>query len=471
MRSISTEEIRGRLAFDNPWWQTGAIEARIDDLPRRSFFPEFLRLLGYDDVRRAILVLGPRRVGKTVMVTQAIGDLLEKGTSPTAILYVSFETPVYTGLSLEQIAREFCGIFGHDRSTRLTFVFDEIQYLKEWEVHLKSMVDSFPDWRFVVTGSAAAAIRMQSRESGAGRFTSFLLPHLLFEEYLRFAGVSGLVDLDDEGAPRTRDIDALNGAYVDYINSGGYPEAIINPTIREQSRRFIKSDVIDKVLLRDLPSLYGISDIQELNRFFTVIAYNSGDEIGYEALSQSSGVAKGTLKKYLEYLESAFLIHTLTPTRDDATRFQRLRNFKVYLSNPSIRAALFTRLEEDDPAMGEMNETAIVSQWLHSDRTERMHYVKLNPGEIDLAVVHAGTRRIERCIEIKWSDRIFRNPMEPKRGLERALDFAVRQGLDSLTVTTRTGYERRNLKGIPVDFIPSALFCYVTGLHVVQGIE
>lgn len=92
------------------------------------------------------------------------------------------------------------------------------------------------------------------------------------------------------------------------MNFGGYPEAVFSETVRKNPRRYIKSDIIDKVLLRDLPSLYGIADVQELNSLFNTVAYNSAQEISVEDLSQSSGVSKPTIAKYLEYLEAAFLI-------------------------------------------------------------------------------------------------------------------------------------------------------------------
>ena len=72
-----------------------------------------------------------------------------------------------------------------------------------------------------------------------------------------------------------KDIDILNEEFVNYLNFGGYPEAVFSETIRQDPGQYIKSDIIDKVLLRDLPSLYGISDIQELNRLFTTLAYNT----------------------------------------------------------------------------------------------------------------------------------------------------------------------------------------------------
>ena len=53
----------------------------------------------------------------------------------------------------------------------------------------------------------------------------------------------------------------------------------MSEAIRSDPGRYIRHDIIDKVLLRDLPSLYGINDIQELNSLFTYLAYHSGNEL------------------------------------------------------------------------------------------------------------------------------------------------------------------------------------------------
>lgn len=66
----------------------------------------------------------------------------------------------------------------------------------------------------------------------------------------------------------------------------------MNEAVRANPSRFLRQDIIDKVLLKDLPSLYGISNTQELNRFFNVLAFNTGDELGLEALSKHSGISK-----------------------------------------------------------------------------------------------------------------------------------------------------------------------------------
>ena len=88
----------------------------------------------------------------------------------TQVFYVSLDTPLYSGRSLESLVQQFMELQAHPAGQPLWVLFDEIQYLKDWEVHLKSLVDSYPHIRFLASGSAAAALRMKSRESGAGGF-------------------------------------------------------------------------------------------------------------------------------------------------------------------------------------------------------------------------------------------------------------------------------------------------------------
>jgi hypothetical protein len=101
----------------------------------------------------------------------------------------------------------------------LYIYFDEIQYLRDWEVHLKSLVDSYPNYKFVVTGSAAAALRLKSNESGAGRFSDYILPPLTFAEYLSFINkeaelvtyIEEFESIDDRYS--TNNIEELNKEY------------------------------------------------------------------------------------------------------------------------------------------------------------------------------------------------------------------------------------------------------------------
>lgn len=467
MLQVSEKEVKNRLWFDNSWWEEGEkIEERFAKLPRRAYFGRFYSLLSERSINRAIILMGPRRVGKTVMVYHAIDRLLGEQDAK-GILYLSLETPIYTGMSLEKILNLFLSEFGHTRNSNLTIFFDEIQYLRDWEVHLKSLVDSYPSFKFIATGSAAAALRLKSRESGAGRFTEFMLPPLTFVEYLSF------INREDELITRSKtnnmftlgsnDIDELNKEFINYLNYGGYPEAVFSDIIRSDSSRYIKSDIVDKVLLRDLPSLYGVSDIQELNRLFTTLAYNTGNEVTLEALSQSSGVAKNTLKRYLEYLEAAFLIKRINRIDENAKRFTRTTSFKVYLTNPSMRAALFGYVNTDSEAMGALAETAIYSQLFHGDEFEQIYYARWKRGEVDMVTLDPLSQKAISCIEVKWSDRAVSAHGE----IGGILEFVSSNDLKLLPiVTTKTKSGNIRVQQMVVQFIPTSIKAYALGKNI-----
>ena len=476
MLEIAKKDIVGRLKFDNPWWEAGFDgKVAFDDQPRRKYFESFHRTIVDTSVRRAVVLMGPRRVGKTVMVYHSVRALLDAGVGPKQILYVSLETPIYTGLSLEKILEYFKELFSHDRDSRLFAFFDEIQYLRNWEVHLKSLVDSYPTYRFTATGSAAAALRLKSNESGAGRFTDYVLPPLTFAEYLLFIGREDeLVQTEALGEHErfnytAKDVNLLNDEFINYLNYGGYPEAVFSETIRRDPGQYIKSDIIDKVLLRDLPSLYGINDIQELNRLFTTLAYNTGNEVSLEGLSQSSGVAKNTIRRYLEYLEAAFLIKRVERIDQNAKRFKRAMCFKVYLTNPSMRAALFGQIDADSEAMGALTETAIYSQWQHSNMVE-LYYARWNSGEIDIVHLNGADQKPTWAVEVKWSDR----PYKSRGELDNCVDFTIRNPkvAQPLLVTTRTVSDPDVVyKGVRFQFRPASLYAYMLGADLLRQLD
>ena len=293
--AIPLPAVQEYLADTNPWWVAGkSIDADMRAWPKRAYFSSFMRLVKAVDVRRAVVVIGPRRVGKTVMLTQAVQELMDVGVAGSRIMVAQMEVPLFSGQTLSSLVKLFVDIHRHrtdDPTGTLFIFFDEIQYLKDWETHLKVLVDTYKNVRFVATGSAAAALRMKSRESGAGRFSDFVLPPLTFAEYLDFCGQAHLVqDVASPDAARADyhapNIAALNAEFINYLNYGGFPEAVMNASVREDPRRYLRQDIVDKVLQKDLPSLFGITDTQELNRFFNVLAYNTGTEISPSGLSK-----------------------------------------------------------------------------------------------------------------------------------------------------------------------------------------
>lgn len=472
--ALLEKQILGRLKIDNPWWTEGKIPSYYQAMSPRLYLNIFYPLVKDISIQRALILMGPRRVGKTVMLYHSIQRLIDDGVSPQNIIYVSVETPIYNGILLEQLFNLAKHVLGKEDSKEQFYVFfDEIQYLKEWEIGLKSLVDTYHDVKFIASGSAAAALLKSSNESGAGRFTDFNLPPLLFFEYIHLKKYDHLMRQSkvewggiESDIYSTIDIDRLNELFLDYINYGGYPEVAFSSRIQEDPGQFVRHDIVDKVLLRDLPSLYGISDVQELNSLFTMIAYHSGMEFSYEGLSKESGMKKETIRKYIQYLEAAFLIKVVTRTDDTAKRFQRQTTFKIYLTNPSLRCALFEPIKMIDGNIGEMIETAIYSQWI--PRREHIAYanwkIGRTQGEVDLVGINDALQRPCWAVEIKWSDRFFDRPYE----LTSLQYYMEKNNLTQALVTSISQAGVKDMDFGKAHFIPCACYAYTVGENTLR---
>ena len=143
-------------------------------------------------------------------------------------------------------------------------------------------------------------------------------------------------------------------------------------------------------------------------------------------------------------------------------KMQRITAFKIYLTNPSLRCALFSPLTETDPAIGGMVETAIFAQWLQK-RTSLIYYANWNkgpsPGEVDIVGIDIAKQKADWAVEVKWSDRYFDKPTE----LKSLLYFMENNHLERALVTTLTKRGIKQLKKVRLEFVPAAIYAYTVG--------
>ena len=465
MKDVSDQLVEIHLKRLNPWWQRGEVDEGVRKLRPRAYLDAVRALLLAPQLRRAVVLLGPRRVGKTILIRHLIADLLARGVPPQRVAYVEMDHPLLHGRSLEVLIGQIEAIAPAGEGERYLF-FDEIQSHKDWEKHLKPLVDHRPDLRILVSGSAAAALKRKSTESGAGRFTDFLLPPLTFSEYLDLRGEDDLPPIREEspGVYVLHDIARLNAQFVDYVNYGGYPELALTPVVRANPERFVKSDIVDKVLLRDLPQLYGIQDIQELNALFTLLAFNTAEEVSFEQLSKRSGVGKQTILRYVEYLEAAFLLKRVFRVDQDGKRYQRERNFKVFLTNSAMYAGLFGEKAADDASFGHLVETALFAQRFHE--AARLNYARWGSGDNEVDLVESSHALLPvAALEIKWSDKYADKP-ESLKGL---MKFAQINQLPQVWATTRSRISELRKNGCEIRQWPAAALAFHYGVRAVRG--
>ncbi len=452
-----------RVKSDHYWWKSRK-PVLYADLSKRAYFEGFNALINDQSLHRAVVLMGPRRVGKTVMMYQAIQSLLDAGIQRNKILYFSLDTPLFTNLSLERMI-DLALLPNSNTIDGCYIFFDEIQYLKDWEVHLKSLVDRNRKTKFIASGSAAAALKMKSLESGAGRFSDYFLPPLTFAEYIELNAYDNLleaIEVDFGGKRkfyRSKNINELNVHFTNYINFGGFPEIALNSAKVKNPEQVIQKDITDKVIMKDLPGLFGIENTLELQQFFNVIAYRTGEILNFQHVAKETATDSRTVRKYLEYLESAFLIKILHRVDITAKRFKKITQFKVYLTNPSLYTGLFGRVQQEDERFPHLVETAVFAQYLHREHNYlRYANWKRNnrEGEVDLIQLSRTFQRAKWALEVKWSDELEVGKLK---------FFMRKNNIPKGIVTSKTKFK----DGEDLLIVPNSVFAYVVGKNALES--
>jgi predicted AAA+ superfamily ATPase len=419
----------------------------MENLPRRAFFKAFAQRVSESGSGRPLVLMGPKRVGKTVMMRQTIDHLLGQGAPPGAITYLTLASPVFSNVPLAKL-------FQGDGEGRHYLFLDGLEYRPGWQGEVAGLAAANPRLRVV---AAAAAVAVAGDEHRA--VTSLLLPPLTFAEYLEFSGRERGFGLDPAGREPLPEhmVGHLNEAFIGYLNHGGFPHgAMANASIEP-------GEIISSALLNDLPGLHGIGDSIELNRLFTALALNSGGEASIEKLTRFSGLAKNTLKRYLDYLEAAFLIRRVHRVDGHARRFERAVTFKVYVTNPSLRAALVGPVSADDPAMGRLAETGVVSQWLHADwAAERSAYARWPGGAVDFVELDLPSGQPQMAVDVMWDEHGLGEP----ETLAAFVAFARANNVPVNYVLTRRRSGRTDMAGTTVEIEPVSRFCYRIGRQI-----
>ena len=76
--AIPTVKRIQRLQYENPWWVTGEVQEVYRDMSKRLYFDLFYPHVKETDIKRALVLMGPRRVGKTVLMFHSIAKLIEE---------------------------------------------------------------------------------------------------------------------------------------------------------------------------------------------------------------------------------------------------------------------------------------------------------------------------------------------------------------------------------------------------------
>ena len=464
MHIIADNDLFHRLAFDNPWWELKTdTKIQFKNPPKRIYFKSFFEQLTQSGPGRILALAGPLRAGKTVLLRQAIAGLIESGVKPTHVFYCNMTVPSYTAADVATLFEMFCRRYRHGPDAEIYILFDEIQYVKEWQEALIKLVEMRGNVRIVAALSSGAPSLITGQKSHGDKITTYVLPPLTFLEFLRFRDTEAplLGDLSEAAtgkmAFRSNVLPALNEEFYRYVNFGGFLEGIVASKEGAPAPTFIRDGVADRVLHKDLASLHGINDAQELNRLFGVLAFNTAREVTIDELAKTVGIAKNTLRKYLDYLEQAFLIRRLPRVDKNAMRFQRQVSFKVYLTTPCLYAALFAPVPKDDQFFRRLAETALIGQLSGEPEMANLAYASWRGGSIDLLRMNPETGKPDHVYEIDWNNSYG----QPGKGPSELVSFVETTTRKAETYILTGGIARpASMRGIEITLAPMALYAY-----------
>ncbi|MGL4521008.1 MAG: DUF4143 domain-containing protein [Bacilli bacterium] len=110
-----------------------------------------------------------------------------------------------------------------------------------------------------------------------------------------------------------------------YLLIGGFPEVAKTNDI-PFAQKIIREDVVDKVIKRDIVSLFNIRNVSEFEKIFLYLCMTSGNIVVSETIAKQIGVSKPTISNYLELLEHANLIYMSRCNRQvELNSFRSLR--------------------------------------------------------------------------------------------------------------------------------------------------
>ena len=327
-----------------------------------------------------VAIIGPRQVGKTTLARQ---------------IAKSHAQSIYLDLELQ---RDFIKL--DDPETYLgqfsdyLIILDEIQRKKELFPVLRALIDqNRKPGRFLVLGSAAPDLLRNSSESLAGRIAYFQLTPFLIPEV---ASSYHLIDL--------------------WIR-GGFPDAFLNKKYwLEWMNNFIKTYVE-----RDLPNLGFPADSMTCERIWTMLAHYHGSCVNYAEIGKSLELSIHTVKKYIGFLEHAFLIRMIHPFYSNVKK-RMVKTPKVYICDSGVFHYLsgIDKTEQlfGHPKMGASWEGFVIQQIVPMLPVNRKFYFyRTHDGaELDL-VITSGDKPVTG-IEIKYGSSI-----KLSRGNTQAVQF------------------------------------------------
>jgi uncharacterized protein len=301
------------------------------DYLERAIKPQ---IVSYLLPNKVVVLLGPRRVGKTVLINQILKEITEP------YLLLNGEDISTRELFLRRSVQHFLQLL----DGKLFLIIDEAQKIPDIGNALKLMVDEIKGIKILVTGSSAFDVENYTGEPLTGRKYTFKLYTLAEREYEQIQPLLVRKDMLQER-----------------LVYGNYPE-LLQLNSKDQKNRYL-NELITSYLLKDILAFEHIKNSDKIISLLRLLAFQVGSMVSTTELGSQLGMSGNTVSKYLDLLSKVFIIHRVGGFSRNL-RKEITKNSKWYFFDNGIRNILIANLNpiELRNDMGELWENYIISE-------------------------------------------------------------------------------------------------------------
>jgi len=338
----------------------------------------------YLQVGKVVIILGPRRTGKTTLVNHFLENTVYKYRAETGDnirINELFETGDFN------LIREFAAGFE-------LIVIDEAQKIKNIGQGLKILTDHAENLRLLVTGSSSFELLGQVGEPLTGRKKTFTLYPVSQSELISTVNPYDLKENLES-----------------YLLYGGYPEVITTKDKTEKTE--ILNEILNSYLLKDILELDRVKNSKLLLNLLRLLAFQIGNQVSLSEIARTLQIDNKTVSRYIDLFEKSFVLFSLGGYSNNL-RSEISRKNKYYFYDNGIRNALISNF---NPLSIRNDAGMLWENFLFMERMKKRAYSKLHANiffwrtydqqEIDLIEERDGKLF---GYEFKWGSKIIKAP-------------------------------------------------------------
>ncbi|MDG7035850.1 MAG: ATP-binding protein [Nitrososphaerota archaeon] len=412
---MNDEELLGLIASWNFWGRPPETGITRDHYVNR--IEGFLRAVG------VVAVTGVRRAGKSYVSVQTIKRLIDQGTDPRDTLIIRLDDERLLNPDYQMLLRiyDLYRVQVKRENEKTYVLLDEAQEVEGWERFVRGLSER-REALFIVTGSSSKLLSSEFSTLLSGRFIEVNVTPLSFREYLGFGGLNY-----DSPLSVSANLDTIKREMMGYINGGGFPDSVLNPSVKNE----LILSYFNSIIVKDVVKRYGIRDISKVESLARFYVASTASTITFNSVSKFLKIPLKTVERYSGYLESAFIFFFLRSYSSSPRAVENSpRKVHIIDNGLLVNSAVSNTWR--------MLESAVAQELkrVSSENNISMYYWKGEGAEVDIVLEHRGKLlpvQVSYSIaEEKSRDREFRALRKFMKlfGAERGMVITMGESMD-----------------------------------------